>query len=85
MKLLGLKFFFKQWEDKLLSKILRDHLCPGQDFLTWSTKLQQQNCILQNTESQLDGKHLQEQISMAVVMDLRIAAHEAEVNKAKSL
>ena len=46
MKLLQSKFLSKQWEDELLSKILRDHLCPGQDFLTWATKLQQQNCIL---------------------------------------
>ena len=49
MTLLRSKFLSKQWEDELLSQILRDHLCPGQDFLTWATKLQQQNCILRNT------------------------------------
>ena len=46
MKLLRSKFLSKNWEDELLSKILRDHLRSGQDFLTWATKLQQQNCIL---------------------------------------
>ena len=85
IKLLPSKFLSKQWKDELLSKILWDHLRPGQDFLTWSTKLQRQNCILWNTESQFDEKHLREQISMAVDIDLRIAAHDAEVNKAKSL
>ena len=85
MKLLRSKFLSKQWEDELLSKVLRDHLCPGKDFLTWATKLQQQNCILRNTDSQLDEKRLREQISMRVDMDLRIAAREAKVNEATSL
>ena len=49
MTLLRSKFLSKQWEDELLSQILRDHLRSGQDFLTWATKLQQQNCILRNT------------------------------------
>jgi hypothetical protein len=79
------KFLPKQWEDELLSKILRDHLRPGQDFLTWATKLQQQNCILRNTTSQLDEKRLREQISIAVDVELRIAAREAKVNDAASL
>ena len=85
MKLLHSKFLSKQWEDKLLSKILQDHLCPGQDFLTWATKLQQQNCILQNTDSQLNRKQFRKQISVAVDMDLHITAQEAKVNKATSL
>jgi hypothetical protein len=85
MKLLCSKFLSKQWEDKLLSKILHDHLCPNQDFLTWSTNLQQQNCILRNTNSQLDEKRLREQISIAVDTDLRIAARECRVNEAESL
>lgn len=85
MKLLRSKFLSNQWEDELLSKILRDHLRNGQDFLTWATKLQQQNCILRNTPSQLDDKRLREQISIGVDMDLRIAAREAKVNEAGSL
>jgi hypothetical protein len=60
MKLLRSKFLSKQWEDELVSKILRNHLRPGQDFLTWATQLQQQNCILRNTSSQLDEKRLRE-------------------------
>ena len=60
MSLLRSKFLSKQWEDELLSQILRDHLRPGQDFLTWATKLQQQNCILRNTSLQLDEKRLHE-------------------------
>ena len=79
------KFLSKQWEDELLSSILRNHLTPNQDFLTWATKLQQQNCILRNTPSQLDEKRLREQISVAVDGDLRIAAREAKVNEATSL
>jgi hypothetical protein len=70
MKDIRSKFLPKQWEDELLSKILRDHLRPGQDFLTWVTQLQQQNCILRNSTSQLDEKRLREQISIAVDMDL---------------
>ena len=85
MKLLRSKFLSKQWEDELLSKILRDHLRPGQEFLTWATSLQQQNCILRNTQSQLDDKRMREQISIAVDMDLRISAREANVNNATSL
>jgi hypothetical protein len=85
MKLLRSKFLSKQWEDELLSKILRNHLRQGQEFLTWATQLQQQNCILRNTDSQLDEKRLREQISIAVDMDLRIAAREAKVNDATSL
>lgn len=85
MKLIRSKFLSKQWEDELLSKILRDHLRPGQDFLTWATKLQQQNCILRNTDSQLDEKRLREQISIAVDMDLRISAREAKANEATTL
>ena len=85
MTLLCSKFLSKQWEDELLSKILRDHLRQGQDFLTWATKLQQQNCILRNTESQLDKKRLHEQISIAVDIDLCIAAREAKVNNATTL
>ena len=85
MKLLRSKFLSKQWEDELLSKILRDHLRPNQDFLTWSTNLQQQNCILRNTESQLDEKQLRQQISIAVDTDLRIAARECKVAEAESL
>ena len=85
MKLLCSKFLSKQGEDEFLSKILQDHLRLGQDFLTWATKLQQQNCILRNTDSQLDEKRLREQISIGVDMDLRIAAREAKVNEATSL
>src|SRR5882757_8876280 len=48
------KFLSKEWEDELLSQILRNHLRPGQTFMTWATLLQQQNCILRNTNSQLD-------------------------------
>ena len=85
MKIICAKFLSKQWEDKLLSKILRNHLCPSQDFLTWATKLQQQNCILQNTDPQLDEKWLCEQISVAIDMDLHIAVCEAKVDKVTSL
>jgi hypothetical protein len=79
------KFLSKEWEDELLSKILRNHLRPNQDFMTWATMLQQQNCILRNTTSQLDEKRLREQISIAVDMELRIAGREAKVNEAESL
>ena len=85
MSLLRSKFLSKQWEDELLSKILRDQLHQGQDFLTWATKLQQQNCILRNTQFQLDEKRLREQISIAVDINLRIAAREAKVNEAATL
>ena len=85
MKLLRAKFLSKQWEDELLSKILRDHLRQGQDFLTWATKLQQLNCILRKTDSQLNEKRLREQISIGVDMDLCILAREAKVNEATSL
>ena len=54
MENLRTKFLPKDWEDELLSKILRDRLRPSQDFMTWATLLQQQNCILRNTSSQLD-------------------------------
>ena len=79
------KFLPKDWEDELLSKILRDRLRPSQDFMTWATLLQQQNCILRNTSSQLDEKRLREQISIAVDSDLRIAAREAKVNETTTL
>lgn len=82
MKLLRSKFLSKQWEDELLTKILRDNLRPGQDFLTWATRLQRQNCILRNTNSQLDERRLREQITIAVDTDLRMAAREAKVNDA---
>lgn len=74
MKNLRSKFLSKEWEDELLSSILRNHLCSGQDFMTWATMLQQQNCILRNTTSQLNEKRLREQISIAVDSELRIAA-----------
>ena len=85
MENLRTKFLAKEWEDELLSKILRDRLRPNQDFSSWATLLQQQNCILRNTSSQLDEKRLREQISIAVDGDLRIAAREAKVNEATSL
>lgn len=79
------KFLAKEWEDELLSKILRNHLRPGQSFMTWATMLQQQNCVLRNTPSQLDEKRLREQISIAIDGELRIAGREAKVNEAESL
>ena len=85
MENLRMKFLPKEWEDELLLKILRDRLRPSQDFMTWATLLQQQNCILRNTSSQLDEKRLREQISIAVDSDLRIAAREAKVNETTSL
>ena len=85
MKFFWSRFLSKQWEDESLSKIIRDHLHPGQDFLTWVTKLQQQNCILQNTDSQPSFIQLREQILVAVDMELHIAAWEAKVNKVTSL
>ena len=81
MENLRTKFLPKEWEDELLSKILRDRLRPNQDFTSWATLLQQQNCILRNTSSQLDEKRPREQISIAVDSDLRIAAREAKVNE----
>lgn len=85
MENLHSKFLPKEWEDELLSKILRDRLRPSQDFMTWVTMLQQQNCILRNTTSQLDEKRLREQISISVDSDLRIAAREAKVNETTTL
>ena len=85
MENLRTKFLPKEWEDELLSKILRDRLRPNQEFTTWATLLQQQNCILRNTSSQLDEKRLREQISIAVDSDLRIAAREAKVNETTTL
>ena len=85
MENLRTKFLPKEWEDELLSKILRDRLRPNQDFTSWATLLQQQNCILRNTSSQLDEKRPREQISIAVDSDLRIAAREAKVNETTTL
>ena len=85
MENLRTKFLPKEWEDELLSKILRDRLRPSQDFMTWATMLQQQNCVLRNTTSQLDEKRLREQISIAVDSELRIAAREAKVNETTTL
>jgi len=79
------KFLSKEWEDELLSQILRNHLRPGQTFMTWATLLQQQNCILRNTNSQLDEKRMREQISIAIDGELCIAGREAKVNDAPSL
>lgn len=85
MALMHSKFLSKQWEDELLSQILRDHLRPGQDFLTWATKLQQQNCILCNTTSQLNETRLHEQISIAVDVELHVLGCEAKVSEAEML
>ena len=85
MENLRTKFLPKEWEDELLSKILQDRLRPSQDFMTWATMLQQQNCVLRNTTSQLDEKCLREQISIAVDSELRIAAREAKVNETTTL
>ena len=85
MENLRTKFLPKEWEDELLSKILRDRLRPSQDFMTWATMLQQQNCVLCNTSSQLDEKCLHEQISIAVDSELCIAAREAKVNETTTL
>ena len=72
----------RNWEDKVRTQILSDHLKVGTHFITWATRIQSLNCLLRDSMSHFSEQHLHKQIEAGIDEELQILGCEAKAQDA---